>query len=210
MPIDPAIFAAYAGVVVLMALTPGTDNIYIITRTLSFGRAAGFLAASGIAIALTVHVTAITLGLSQLFLSAPELYAGVRWAGIAYLLWLVWRAFTSSSDAAVEKEGGSRGSRLRVMAQAFMLCLLNPKLAVFFIAFLPQFTDPVGASMTLQLFTLGMTFALISLFVFCAAIFFIAPVGDALRDHPAFWKWQARASGSIMATMALWLVMDEG
>jgi len=210
MPIDPTLFAAYAGVVVLMALTPGTDNIYVITRTLSFGRTAGFLAASGIALALIVHVTAITFGLSQLFLSAPDLYTAIRWAGIVYLVWLAWRAFRSSSNATLGHERGTAGARIRTVSQAFTLCLLNPKLAVFFIAFLPQFTDPGGASMTVQLFTLGLTFALISLAVFSTAIVFIAPVGDALRGHPNFWKWQARISGSVMGTMALWLALDEG
>lgn len=209
LPIDPTLFVAYAGVVVLMALTPGTDNIYVLTRTLSHGRSAGFLAASGIAIALTVHVTAITLGLSQLFLSAPALYAAVRWAGIAYLLWLAWRAFRSNPDTELGNTETAKSSRLRVVGQGFMLCVLNPKLAVFFIAFLPQFTSPENGSMSLQLFTLGLTFALISLAVFSAVIMFVAPIGDALRHRRSFWTWQARISGSILGGMALWLAFDE-
>ncbi|MBT3559304.1 MAG: LysE family translocator [Rhodospirillales bacterium] len=209
MPIELTLYVAYAGVVVLMALTPGTDNIYVLTRTLSHGRSAGFLAASGIAIALCVHVTAITLGLSQLFLSAPDLYAAVRWAGIAYLLWLAWKAFRASPDTELSAGRGGVLSKSRVVGQAFMLCLLNPKLAVFFIAFLPQFTNPDNGTMSLQLFTLGVTFALISLTVFSTAILFVAPIGDALRHHASFWKWQARISGGVLGAMALWLALDE-
>ncbi len=209
-PIDPTLYMAYAGVVVLMALTPGTDNIYVMTRTLARGRAAGFLAASGIALALIVHVTAITLGLSQLFLSAPELYAAVRWAGIGYLLWLAWRAFSASPDTELGTgTNGMASSRARVVGQGFLLCLLNPKLAVFFIAFLPQFTSPEAGDMSLQLFTLGVTFAAISLMVFSTAILFIAPIGDALRQRSGFWKWQARISGGVLGGMALWLALDE-
>ncbi len=211
LPIDPTIFIAYSGVVVLMALTPGTDNIYVITRTLSHGRAAGFLAASGIAIALVAHVTAITLGLAQLFVTSPELYQAVRWSGIAYLGWLAWKTLRATPDTGLEEgSNGKADTRIRVVGQAFMLCLLNPKLAVFFIAFLPQFTSPDSASMTLQLFTLGLTFAVISLALFCLAVVFIAPVGELLRSKPGFWKWQARISGTVLGGMAAWLALDEG
>lgn len=207
---DPAVFAAYLGAVVVLALMPGTDNIYILTRTLSQGRRAGLLAALGIALALTVHVTAVTLGLSQLFLNAPTLYEAVKWAGIGYLTFLAWRAFRSAGSAAWDAAGGAAPMRAaRIVAQAFTLALLNPKLAIFFIAFLPQFADPAAGSMTAQLFTLGLCFALVSLALFTAIIFCVAPLGNWLRRHPAFPAWQARLSGTVLGGMALWLALDE-
>jgi len=208
---DLAVYVAYVGTVVLLALAPGTDNIYIMTQTLSRGRGAGLLAATGIALALSVHVTAITLGLSQLFLSAPALYQAVRWAGIAYLAWLAWKAFRSADDAAIDlhADAAKPHHALRIVARAFTLALLNPKLAVFFIAFLPQFTDPAAGAMTAQLFTLGLTFALVSLALFTTMIFCIAPLGDWLRHHPAFPKWQARLTGGVLGGMAAWLAFDE-
>lgn len=212
---DTTVYAAYVGTVVLLALAPGTDNIYIMTQTLARGRGAGLLAAAGIALALCIHVTAITLGLSQLFLSAPALYQAVRWAGIAYLGWLAWKAFRSADQATIDLHADAAsphrvpGRAARIVARAFTLALLNPKLAVFFIAFLPQFTDPAAGAMTAQLFTLGMTFALISLALFTAMIFCIAPLGDWLRHHPAFPKWQARITGSVLGGMAAWLAFDE-
>ncbi len=206
MLIDPMLYATYVGTVLILALTPGTDNIYIITRTLAQGRSAGFLAAGGVALALVIHVSAITLGLSQLFIAAPDLYAAVRWAGIGYLVWLAWRAFRAAPETrTMSATAGNGPAPGRIIRQAFTLCLLNPKLAVFFIAFLPQFTDPAGSSITMQLFVLGLTFALLSLLVFSGFIIFVAPIGDLLRHHPAFERWQTRLSGTVFAAMALWL-----
>ena len=209
---DPAVYAAYVGTVVLLALAPGTDNVYIMTQTLARGRRAGFLAASGIALALCIHVTAVTLGLAQLFLNAPALYQAIRWAGIAYLVWLAWRAFRSANEAVYAIDpANDRNARKRaqIVAQAFTLCLLNPKLAVFFIAFLPQFADPAAGAMTVQLFALGMTFALLSLALFMGLILCVAPLGNWLRRHSAFPKWQARATGTVLGGMAVWLTLDE-
>jgi threonine/homoserine/homoserine lactone efflux protein len=208
-PIDPAVYIAYLGTTFLLAITPGTDNIYILTRTLAQGRTAGFLAASGIALALVGHVTAITLGLSQLFVAAPTLYAVVKYAGIAYLIYLAYLAFTTDEQAISLKSTNGGLPKFKIIRQAAMLCLLNPKLAIFFIAFLPQFTDPTRGSMTVQLFVLGLTFAVMGLGVFCLAILCVAPIGKALQSSPAFWKWQGRVSGTVLASMAVWLVAVE-
>ncbi len=209
-PIDPAVYIAYLGTTFLLAITPGTDNIYILTRTLSQGRTAGFLAASGVALALIVHVTAITLGLSQLFVAAPNLYTIVKYAGVAYLIFLAYKAFTTNGEAISLKSSNGGGlPKLKIIRQGAMVCLLNPKLAVFFIAFLPQFTDITRGSMTMQLFILGLTFALMGLGVFCLAILCIAPLGKALQSSPLFWKWQGRVSGTVLASMAVWLVAAE-
>jgi len=205
-PIDPAVYLAYLGTVFLLAITPGTDNIYVLTRTLSQGKSAGFLAAAGIALALVVHVTAITLGLSQLFVTAPKLYLAVKYAGVAYLLYLAYRAFAADGNTISLRAANSGLPKLRIIRQAATLCLLNPKLAVFFIAFLPQFTAPDRGEMPVQLFVLGLSFALLSLAVFSFAIVCVAPVGKALQSSPLFWKWQGRVSGSVLGGMAVWLV----
>ena len=207
--VDPAVYSAYLGTVFLLAITPGTDNIYVLTRTLSQGRSAGFLAAGGIALALVIHVTAITLGLSQLFVSAPKLYLAVKYAGVAYLIYLAYRAFMTPESAISLRAANGGLSRLKIIRQAATLCLLNPKLAIFFIAFLPQFTDPGRGGMSTQLFVLGLSFALLSLAVFSLAILCVAPIGKALQSSPLFWKWQGRVSGSVLGGMAVWLVTAE-
>ena len=208
-PVDPAVYGAYLGTVFLLAITPGTDNIYVLTRTLSQGRSAGFLAAAGIALALVIHVTAITLGLSQLFIAAPALYTGVKYAGIAYLIYLAYRAFTADEGAISLRAARDGLPKFRIIRQSATLCLLNPKLAIFFIAFLPQFTDAARGPMSIQLFVLGLSFALLSLATFCLAILCVAPIGKALQSSPLFWKWQGRVSGSVLAAMAVWLVTAE-
>jgi len=205
--IDPTVYTAYMGTCLLLSITPGTDNIYVLTRTLSQGKSAGFMAALGVALALVIQVVALTMGLSQLFLSAPKLYTAVKYAGVVYLLYLAYRAFFSNGNGAMLATSGDRLANVRIVRQAMTLCLLNPKLAVFYIAFLPQFTDPAGASMAVQLFVLGLTFAVIGLTVFCVAILCIAPIGAALQSSPHFWKWQTRVSGSVLGAMAIWLAI---
>ncbi|MEQ8666792.1 MAG: LysE family translocator [Rhodospirillales bacterium] len=211
LPLDPATYGAFVITALLLALAPGTDNIYIATRTLSQGRRAGLLAAAGVALALTAHVTLITFGLSQLFLSSPELYRAVRWTGVGYLLWLAYRAFTMRPETAwLDTQVAPTGTASRrIVAQGFLLCLLNPKLAVFFIAFLPQFTDPAAGAMTVQLLILGVTFALCGLGIFLVMIFAIAPLGAWLRRHPAFPVWQGRLTGSVLGGMAVWLAFED-
>ena len=210
-PLDPATYSAFVVTALLLALVPGTDNIYIATRTLSQGRRAGLLAAAGVAMALTAHVALITIGLSQLFLSSPESYTAVRWFGVAYLLYLAYRAFTAQPETAwLETHAApDRTAAKRIIAQGFMLCLLNPKLAVFFIAFLPQFTDPAAGAMTMQLLILGVTFALCGLGTFLVMIAAIAPLGSWLRRHPAFPVWQGRVTGSVLGAMAAWLAFED-
>ena len=208
-PLDPVSYFAFLGSVFVLALTPGTDNIYVLTRTLSQGKAAGLLAASGIALALMVHVAAATLGLGQLFLSAPRLYEAVRYLGIAYLLYLAYGAMTAAATAPEIDERQHGPARHRIVGQAALLCLLNPKLLVFFVAFLPQFTEAARGSMTLQLFFLGTSFALESLTVFVLMIFLVAPLRGLLLSHAGFWRWQGRATGAVLAALAAWLILSE-
>jgi arginine exporter protein ArgO len=94
-PLDPGLYLTFLGSVFLLALAPGTDNIYVVTRSLSQGKQAGMLAGLGIAIALSLHVTAATLGLSQIFLASPGLYLAVRYLGIASTP--SWRSSSSPS-----------------------------------------------------------------------------------------------------------------
>lgn len=206
---DPAIYATYVGVVAVLAVMPGTDNVYILTRTLSQGRRAGLLAATGIAMALSCHVGAVTFGLGQVFLTSPALYQAIRWAGIVYLVFLAWQAFRSANEARWDTDKSDRAlCASRIIAQGFTLALLNPKLAVFFIAFLPQFTEPATGSVTVQLLVLGMTFALLSLVIFTTMIFAVEPLGHWLRRHSSFPAWQARATGGVLGIMAMWLALE--
>ncbi|WP_455372700.1 LysE family translocator [Limibacillus halophilus] len=206
-PLDPGLYLTFLGSVFLLALAPGTDNIYVVTRSLSQGKQAGMLAGLGIAIALSLHVTAATLGLSQIFLASPGLYLAVRYLGIAYLLYLAYRAFSAPAEEPALSAGASGPSGGRIIREAALLALLNPKLAIFFIAFLPQFTNPAGGQLAYQLFALGLTFAVESLAVFALLVLFVSPLRDWLIGRAAFWRWQSKITGAILLSLALWLLL---
>jgi threonine/homoserine/homoserine lactone efflux protein len=138
-------------------VTPGPDMLYVATRSSSEGRTAGVVSALGIAAGTLVHIAALALGLSALLAAVPMAYDVVRYAGAAYLLYLGGRALLR--PAAVGGSGELRPASLAaVFRQGMVTNVLNPKVALFFLAFLPQFVDPARGSTVLQIVLLGLLF----------------------------------------------------
>ncbi len=138
-------------------LTPGPDMLYVIARSTAEGRRAGVVSAFGIGVGTLVHITALALGLSALLAAVPVAYDIVRYAGAAYLIYLGVRAIVRlpglTGDVAVE-----RASLRAVFRQGVTTNVLNPKVALFFLAFLPQFVDPSRGSAVFQTAALGLMF----------------------------------------------------
>ncbi len=135
---------AFALATAAFAYMPGPALIYTAAQTLARGRRAGFMAALGIHVGCYAHVLAATLGLSALFLHVPELYAVLKLAGAGYLVWLGIGMFRTRGDRGAVPPAAPKSSR-RAFAESIVVELLNPKVAIFFIAFLPQFVDPAAA-----------------------------------------------------------------
>ncbi len=138
-------------------LTPGPDMLYVATRSASEGRAAGLISALGIAAGCLVHLAALALGLAALLARVPEAYATVRLAGAAYLLYLGVRALFRPQPLAANASL-ARASLGAVFRQGMVTNILNPKVALFFLAFLPQFVDPARGSPVAQIVLLGLLF----------------------------------------------------
>jgi len=140
---------------VLIAIFPGPAILYTAAQTLARGRLAGCMAALGIHIGGYVHVFAAVLGLSAIFRHVPELYLAVKLAGAAYLVWLGIGILRGRTEADALPQVRARSAR-RALAESIAVQLLNPKVALFYIAFLPQFVDPAAAAgVWLQLLVLG-------------------------------------------------------
>ncbi|WP_337997658.1 LysE family translocator [Oleispirillum naphthae] len=204
---DWTLYWAFLAAAFALAVTPGPDLTYVIARSIAQGRGAGLLATLGIAGALVIHVTLITLGLSRVFLALPWAYAAIKIAGAVYLIWLAAQAFRAG---AAPQAALAAARPLVILRQAALSCLLNPKLAVFFIAFLPQFTNPAAGPITPQLFLLGVSFAALGLTVLASAAIAFGPIGAALARHPAVWKWQSRFTGTVLAGLAARLAWPDG
>jgi threonine/homoserine/homoserine lactone efflux protein len=138
-------------------LAPGPDMLYISTRSLAQGRRAGVISALGIAAGAVVHTLVIASGLAALLRAVPVAFEIVRFAGAAYLVWLGIKALRSRSGPLVGAPP-DRASEWAIFRQGMITNLLNPKVALFFLAFLPQFTNPTAGSVALQIVVLGCLF----------------------------------------------------
>ena len=156
---SPEVFAAFAGASLALLIVPGPSVLYIVTRSMDQGRSAGLVSVLGIHTGTIVHVVAAALGLSAILASSAVSFQVVKYAGAAYLIWLGVKALRERHEEA--SEGRDRERSLgRIYAQGVVVNVLNPKTALFFLAFLPQFVD-VGKPVTAQVLVLGMTFILL-------------------------------------------------
>lgn len=203
---DLPILLAFAVTALAVILSPGPDTVYVLTRSIGEGRLSGVVAALGIATGLVAHISAAALGLSKLFAYAPLAYEALRWIGVAYLLYLAWRAFTGA-DAALALDPATRKRLARAYGEATLTNVLNPKVALFFIAFFPQFTDPARGDVALQVLGLGGLFLTTCTFWLGGLALTFGYFGNWLRRSVTFWRWQRWLMGASLGGIAVWLAL---
>jgi threonine/homoserine/homoserine lactone efflux protein len=186
----------------LLNITPGPDVLYIVGRSVAQGRIAGVVSALGISTGCLFHVATAALGLSALVLAVPVAYDVVRYTGAAYLVWLGVRAIVSkSSPLDVQRVVPDRLGR--IFRQGMLTNILNPKVALFFLAFLPQFTDPARGAVPLQVTLLGLIF-IVNGTVICVLYAIGASwLGEWLRTRYDIATWLNRAMGGIFISLGL-------
>ncbi|MGY1584243.1 LysE family translocator [Streptomyces sp. MN13] len=155
--VDMHLYAAFLIAAFALCVTPGPDMMFIVAVGGRGGPAAGVMAAFGVACAMLVHAVAAALGLSALFTTLPTLYHVLRWAGAAYLLYLAVKAFRDRSVPGEEVSPGAGAGLRRAFWQGAITNLLNPKVILFNVAFLPQFVDPDLGHVPGQFMVLGVT-----------------------------------------------------
>ncbi|MBF9033463.1 LysE family transporter [Rhodobacterales bacterium HKCCE2091] len=203
------LLAAFFVATAIFAYMPGPAMLYAAAQTIARGRRAGWLAALGIHVGGYAHVLAAALGLAVLFDVVPTLYVAVKLAGAAYLVWLGLRlilardAAQDAPDAVAAATAEGRTAR-RAFRESMLVEVLNPKTAIFYVAFLPQFTDPAAAlPIWAQLALLG-TFVNVmfsSADVLCVLL--ADKVTTALRRSAAAGRWVRRAGGSILVALGV-------
>jgi threonine/homoserine/homoserine lactone efflux protein len=161
--VDPAVLQSFLVAVVLITVAPGPDNAYIAAVAVDRGVRAGLVSAVGMAIGMVVHATAAALGLAMLLSSAPAALTAIRLAGAAYLGWLGATMLWSMRHSGAQTRHPPPGRRL--LARAVLTNLTNPKVILFFAAFLPQFVRPGHGPAAVQLLTLGVLFLLVGLVI---------------------------------------------
>lgn len=206
------ILFAFLATTTIFAVIPGPAMMYAAARTLAGGRLAGLMAALGIHLGCYVHVVAAAAGLSMLFHAVPTLYLAVKITGAVYLIWLGIAAFRAR-DAAENELASARlpKSGRRAFVESIAVEVLNPKTAIFFVAFLPQFVDPAASfPVWVQLLILGavvnLTFSLADLVVVLAAGRLLKVLGHSGRAR----RILQRVGGSVLVGLGLHVAFQRG
>ncbi|MGV6848246.1 MAG: LysE family translocator [Marinibacterium sp.] len=152
LAMDPWTFATFIGAAFVLYVTPGADMMFTIASGVAGGPRAGLAAAAGISLGVLTHVTAAAAGLAVLVAAVPGALDTIRWAGAAYLLFLAWQAWTDRGHLA---RAAGRAHVWRAFRRGFVTNILNPKVGLFVLAFLPQFIDPAAGPAWHQIFILG-------------------------------------------------------
>ncbi len=207
---DLEILSSFVVATAIFAYMPGPATLYAATQTLTRGRRSGLLAAAGLHLGGYVHVVAAASGLAVLFQIMPVLYTGLKYVGAAYLAGLGVKFFFAGSLEGVAADGTEVKADRWVLWQSAVVEILNPKTAVFFIAFLPQFTDP-GSHLPLwgQLLVLG---AIVNI-AFSSAdllyVFFAGKASSFLSDSPAANRLTNRIGGTVLVGLGVHLATSQ-
>jgi len=186
----------------LLLITPGPAVLYIITRSIDQGRMAGIVSALGIGTGTMFHVAGAALGLSAILVSSALAYSVVKYLGAAYLIYLGIRTFRARSALEQPTLNGQK-SLSRIFQQGVVVNVLNPKVALFFFAFLPQFVDPNGGTVALQVLFLGVLFVVLGIFSDSIYALLAGTAGQWLKSSAAFLRGQRYFAGTIYVALGL-------
>jgi threonine/homoserine/homoserine lactone efflux protein len=229
--------AWFALVALALVLTPGPNMIYCISRTLCQGRGAGMVSLAGVALGFVVHLLGASFGLSALLLAAPVAFTALKLAGALYLLYLAWQAVKPggnvfaptlvASRTALPPGGADRGlgrpgaalpfetrtlphdPPRKLFLMGFMTNLLNPKVAMFYLSFFPQFLHPERGQVLLQSLSLGAVQITVSLAINTVIIFFAAGLAVFLNRNISWMRVQRYVMGTVLGLLALRLLTEK-
>jgi threonine/homoserine/homoserine lactone efflux protein len=205
VPLDTSRLALFLAATLALTLTPGPAVLFLVTRTVGQGRRAGVLSLLGVGLGNCVHAVATALGLAALLASAPLAFTAVKLAGAAYLVWMGLKRLLdrSAPGLAGAQDPGAAAGPGGVFRQAFLVAVLNPKTALFFLAFLPQFAAPALGRLPLQLLLLGAVFVVTAMVTDAGYVLLADGLGRFLRRHPGFAAGERWVSGAIYAGLGV-------
>jgi threonine/homoserine/homoserine lactone efflux protein len=206
--IEPAKFVLFIGVSWALIISPGPDMIYVISRGMAHGRKAGILSAIGVVCGILVHTTAAALGLTLILQTSAFAFLFVKFIGVAYLLYLGVKAWQDKSTFSLQASAPAAKSGA-LFWQGVLSNVLNPKIAIFFLAFLPQFVDKGSSHVTWQMIILGITFAFFGLCFLLGVGYFSGSIGRWLTNRPHFARFFQRLASGILIGLGIRLALTE-
>jgi len=204
--ISTSALVLFAGAALLMALTPGPNMIYLVSRALCQGRAAGVVSWAGVVLGFTVHMLCAAVGLTALFLAVPLGYEILKFAGAVYLLWLAWQAVRPGSRSPFEARELPAESPRRLFTTGLLTSILNPKVAIFYLSVLPQFVSPEAGSVLGQSLVLGITQVCIGATVNLLVTLSAAGIAAWFASNPVWLAVQRYLMGIVLGALAIRLL----
>ncbi|WP_332778176.1 LysE family translocator [Polaromonas sp.] len=201
--------AWFALAALVLVLTPGPNMIYCVSRTLCQGRAAGLVSLGGVVLGFVVHLLAAALGLTALLLAVPLAFGAIKLAGAAYLLWLAWQAIKPGGLAPFQANALPHDRPRTLFFMGFMTNLLNPKVAMFYLSFFPQFLHPERGQLLLQSLQLGTVQIGVSAGVNTLIICFAAGIAGVLNRKLSWMRVQRYVMGSVLGLLALRILAEK-
>ena len=193
---------------VALAFAPGPDNIFVLTQSALHGRKQGLLVTLGLCTGLLLHTAAVALGVAAIFQTSMLAFNLLKLVGALYLLYLAAQAFRASA-AALETNASAAFSWRELYTRVIIMNITNPKVAIFFLAFLPQFADPARGSIAVQILQLGGLFIASTLIVFGAVAWFAGYIGEWLQRSARAQLMMNRIAGMVFVALALRLALSE-
>ena len=196
-------FWVFAVTAMMLNLTPGNDMLYVIARSTSQGSKAGIISSLGIMAGCMVHIIAAMAGLSAILASSSIAFDVIKFIGAAYLIYLGIRSIISKKQSLEIKRDIKKLSYQRIFWQGFLTNVLNPKVALFFLAFLPQFIDVSKQNTAWQILFLGVWFDVGGTLVNIVVSLLFGKIGQWLSRSPGFVKWQQRITGTLLIALGI-------
>ena len=196
----------------LMVIAPGPDFMNVVGQSLRGNFRNGVMSAVGVGAGLCVHVTAAIFGLSAILLSSALAYEAVRWAGAAYLIYLGIRSLFSRSDSEPSNVSVATLNNRpvdRAFRRGFLVNVLNPKVAITFMAFMPQFVHPEKGQVWLQFLILGIITIIFACAWFCCVATAVHFTGSKIRENKTYWQVQKKVTGCILVALGLRLALEK-
>lgn len=189
----------------LISFAPGPDNVFVLTQSALYGKRAGLLVTLGLCTGLVFHTMAVAFGVAALFQAFPMAFDALKLIGAAYLLYLAWQSFkVAPSDLSSASQDALSGKGLYM--RGIVMSITNPKLSIFFLAFLPQFVTSYGNNLVVQFIFLGLIFMLVGLAVFSLITVMAGALGQILSRSVKYQVYLHRIAGAVFITLALTLL----
>lgn len=193
---------------VLLALAPGPDNIFVLTQSALHGKIPGLCVTLGLCTGLLVHTSAVALGMAVVFKASAVAFNLIKILGAGYLIYLAWLSFRASATS-LESRNPDGLTLPKLYLRGIVMNVTNPKVSIFFLAFLPQFADPDRGALTLQMIVLGGVFIIATVLVFGSVALLAGAIGQWLKRSPRAQVIMNRVAGVVFVSLALKLATSQ-